>query len=178
MLESLGTDFLASFLGLTSPQFPTFSLIRLLYVLQIQNSPVKIIVYCIEIRIKWVLSITNTTTLRHRTNLVLRKPLAGMMRMEPMVTVNAKYNEPPHNLSLGGQLPLFGRRRLGCDARLGHRVGRAQPQRAHTTPWHMPSAPGTDHPRHGGRAERVSRCRVHDFVAYRGRELRGGIVLR
>ena len=65
--------------------------------------------------------ITNTTTLRHRTHLMPRKPFPRMMRMEPMVAIDAEHYKPPHQFRL--RWPPS--RRICRHTSLGHRVRRS-----------------------------------------------------
>lgn len=92
----------------------------------------------------WVLSVTNTTTLRNWTDLMSAKPFPRMMRMEAVVTINTENNKPSHYLSFG-KFAVF----CSClcrHARLGHWIRGSQPERADTTSGHMSSAAWTDSP--------------------------------
>lgn len=95
---------------------------------------------------------------------MLHEPLPSMMRMEPMVAIDAEYDEPSHHLILRRlaqvlslSLPLaltlaLALSRFSDDVRSRHRVRRTQPETAHTATRHMSTAPRTYRPRHGVRA--------------------------
>ena len=74
-----------------------------------------------------------------------RKPLPRMMRMKPMITINAKHHKPPHHINLRRRARVILHDAVRYDRRLGHRVRRAQPKSAHAAPGHVAAAAGADH---------------------------------
>ena len=95
-------------------------------------------------------SITDTIALSNRTNLVFHKPFLRMVCMEPMVTVDTKHNEPPHQIGLC-RFALF-LSSVSSNTSPRHRIRGAQPETANSTSGHMATTPRTHRPRHGRRS--------------------------